>query len=195
MISALLYGTQPIQKLLNKDDYNATIAIIVNAFDIEVARQSNRDNGEKTEYIVNRMTDLYNNTDLHTFFVLASLQETAESLFSDSIMQNFILNYVERVAMQLNVSDVDLVCLINSVVKAVCLNKTNPKHSDNDSLVFKKINESLYIDSEILKETLCDNIWLVFLYILIVFFQQTEIYKGLSLKKNKNNNWSNHNAQ
>lgn len=157
------------QELLSYDEYTFIIGIVVESVDIEITRLPN---DKVVETIASYLFSLYLSTDYFAIFTLAGLQKTTVDICDVIIVRDFILNLTDRISLSLPLTEKDEDRFIKTLVRGICRNKTN---SDN-SLFVKEINDSLYINPEVLTTCLKDNFWLIVVYIISIHFHKTQIY-------------------
>lgn len=172
------YEIEYNQDILDSNSLNFQIVIeaVVESFDVEISKLKNNEN--MLLNVVESITGFYYAKDLHTFFILANLDKTVKDIYLSAILRDFILNLTDRVSFKMALSDISNDSLINAIVESVCRNKVNPRISNN-SLINVELNESLYVSPEALTALLQDNFWLMVLFILIIFFQKTQVYESL----------------
>ena len=153
------------------------VSVVCTSFDIEITKLHLRP--EVQMLIGDNFTNWYYQEDLHTFFVLGNLFNTSDYIQRTPVLMDFILNLTDRTSIQLAMVDIDRLALISEVVLAVCYTKVNPVET-NKSLLIKEVNDGLYINPEALTILLKENFWLLVLYLLTVFFQQTQYYAQLN---------------
>jgi hypothetical protein len=154
-----------------------SITTIIESFDIEISRLSL--NEKSLASVVELITNYYYNRDIYSFFALRNVKGYSEDLLNNVIYRDFILNLTDRVNILLLWDKKILDSLISNLVDGICRNKVNPS-VQNNSLLVKEINESLYMSPDGLKNLLKDNVWLVILFLLIMFFQKSVTYKTLT---------------
>lgn len=159
--------------LLNSQEFQATIEIVTDAFDIEITKIANEN---IVLSLIDTFESYYKSKDLYTFFIPINLKLLTEDIFTSPNFRDLVLNITDRVSLNL-ISSIDNTRLLNSIVKAVCINKVRPE--TESSLMSRELNESLYIKPDVLKELLSNNYWLMVFFILITYFYQTKVYKGL----------------
>ena len=164
--------------LLSDVQYSGAVAVVVNGFDREIVRCFDE---TVSLNIIDRFTSLYYGVDLFSFFTAQNLKAVTEDFFTDDLLRRFLLNYVDRVSidiasMELTYDDV----FIGTIVEAVTRNK--PYAENSHSLINKEVLSSLYINKEVLTSILKDNFWLAVLYLLLINFHQTSVYKGVTGK-------------
>jgi len=64
--------------------------------------------------------------------------------------------------------------LIKTVVRAVTRNKVQSENT----LIIKEVAESIYVNPEVLTILLKDNFWMIVLYLVSLYFYQSEAYKA-----------------
>ena len=153
------------------------IEVLSNAFDIEVTKLHLRP--EAQVLIADSFTNWYYQEDVYSFFILGNLHAQADYIMRTPVLRDFVLNVTDRASLQLVMFDVDREGLIKEIVSSVCYTKINPVDA-NKSLLIKEINEGLYINPEALTVLLKENFWILVLFLLTVFFQQTLYYQQLN---------------
>jgi len=151
------------------------VAAVIESFDIEIARLEKKE--DELLKVQSYFDGMYYDVNLYSFFVPVSFQNITEYIFSDATLRKFLLNYVERVSMafkakQLNYDD----DFIKMIVDAVTVPKINPE--SQYSLINKEVLESLYVNPEVLRSMLKDNFWLLVLYLLMVNYQLSIVFKA-----------------
>lgn len=167
------------EKIANDSLSNGKMALVVSAvvesFDIEIARLEQK---EEELLKVNAYFDsMYHSTNLYSFFVPVSFKEVTQYIFSDPTLRMFMLNYVERVSMALKVRQLSYDDeLVKMITEAVTATKIHP--DSQYCLINKEVIESLYVNPEVLQSMLKDNFWLVVLYLLLVNYQLSTVFKA-----------------
>jgi hypothetical protein len=154
-----------------------TIEVISSAFDIEITKLHLRP--EAQMLIADSFTNWYYQEDLYSFFILGNLHAQTDYIMRTPTLRDFVLNVTDRVSIQLVMFDIDREVLLKEVVLAVCSTKVNPVEANN-SLLIKEINEGLYVNPGALTSLLKENFWILVLFLLTVFFQQTLYYQQLN---------------
>lgn len=116
----------------------------------------------------------------HNFFNPTNLTNLCISIFEKEIIRNFVLGLSGRILLSLNslqlgyeertyVDDLRTI-VIESVMDITSSNISNEEDIDahKNSLIPKHIQESIYVDREVLTNCLNSNSWLVILF--LVFF-------------------------
>lgn len=151
------------------------VSAVVESFDIEIARLEQKE--DELLKVQAYFDGMYYSTNLYSFFVPVSFKEVTNYIFSDATLRQFMLNYVERVSMALKVRqltyDDDLVKILTD---AVTVSKSHP--DSQYCLINKEVIESLYVNPEVLQSMLKDNFWLVVLYLLLVNYQLSTVFKA-----------------
>lgn len=159
---------------VSNDRMTKAIASVVESFDIEFARLENEETSVK---ILSSFVGLYGSTNLFSFFVPVSFQETTQYFMTDVTLRNFLLNYTERVSMSFATKDLTYdESFIDLMARHITLCKVSPESTY--SLINKEVLNSLYVNQEVLKSLLRDNFWLTVLYLLLVNFQLSTVFKA-----------------
>lgn len=167
---------QPINNIaqLSPGELNDSIEAIVTAFDVEMVRTSI--SNEKTSLIIATFTEYYYDRDLHSFFILENIRTLTENIQRTPIVRDFTLSFVDRASLILSTKSINEDQLRATVTHAVCRNRIDVSNA-NVSLLSTDLNESFYTRSNLLNELLKDNFWLLVVYLVIVYFQQTSVFK------------------
>lgn len=165
-----------ISNAVSIDRMAKTVAAVIESFDIELARLDNTDEAIK---VMSFFENLYRTTNLYSFYVPLNLTETTNQFLTDTTLRAFLLNYVERVSMSFAVKELvyDSVFL-DLLVSHIALAKAHPESAY--SLINKEVLDSLYVNPEVLRSLLRDNFWLTVLYLLLVNFQLSTVFKAYS---------------
>lgn len=167
---------QPINNIaqLSPGELNEAIEAIVAAFDIEMIRAAI--SNEKMALIITTFTEYYYDRDLHSFFILENIRTLTESIQRTPIIRDFTLSFVDRASIFLSTKSINEDQLRATVTQAVCRNRVDVGTS-HVSLLSPDLNESFFTRSTLLNELLKDNFWLLIVYLVIVYFQQTSVFK------------------
>jgi hypothetical protein len=156
------------------DRITKAVAAAVESFDIEVARLNKEDEAVK---VMSFFENLYRTTNLYSFYVPVNLTETTNHFLTDTTLRAFLLNYIERVSMSFAVKELSYDNIfLDLLVSHITLAKTHPESAY--SLINKEVLDSLYVNPEVLKSLLKDNFWLTVLYLLLVNFQLSTVFKA-----------------
>ena len=135
---------------LSYDELAFVVTTVVESTDTEITRIVNE---KELRIVLDALYNLYHNTNYFSLFTLQSLKELTVDIFDSEPFRDFILNVVERVSVELPYSEIDENRLVQTIVRAVCRNKS---HTDN-SLIIREIKESIFINPEVLQTCLKDN--------------------------------------
>lgn len=164
-----------MNELIPETDLQQLIGILVKAYEAELSKLSY--DTDRFKVVFDKMYEYYITTNLFSFYTLVNIKSIVDDTLSNVIFRDFFFNYVEHAMLDVKAKDLDLDGIINSIVDSVCATKVDPDR-DNTSLLIKEMNQSLYVNASILKVLLKDNVWLMFLYILITKYYETEAYKS-----------------
>ena len=159
---------------LSYDELMFVIDTTVQAVDIEVGRIYNE---KELGVVSDALFSLYRDTNYFNFFTLQSLKRLTEETYDSEYYRDFVLNVVDRISSSITYDEKDEDRLIKTVVRSICRNKID----STNSLIVKDVNDSIYVNPEVLETCLKANFWLIVLYFISIHFHKTEIY-ALSLK-------------
>jgi hypothetical protein len=154
---------------LSYDELTFVTDITVSAVDIEVYRIYNE---KELSVVSDALFALYRDTNYFNFFTLQALKRLTEETFDNEHYRDFILNVTERISSMLPYSEKDEDRLIRTIVRGICRNKSE----SSNSLIVKDVNDSIYVNPEVLETCLKANFWLIVVYIISIHFHKTEIY-------------------
>jgi len=170
--------------MLSYEQMNFVKNSLIESFDIEIAKLELFDSGKDSslvviEYIMNLCSE-----DHYKFFIMQSINDKVESVFTNAAIRDFVLNLTDRFSFLISCKDYYLTDeLINSITASVTLNKPRP---DSDlSLINDELLETLYMPSATIRELLKDNFWLITLYLLVMVYTKTNLYNvSIAFKEN-----------
>jgi hypothetical protein len=161
---------------LSAGELNEAIESIIAAFDIEMIRTAV--SNERLNLIMSTFTEYYYSRDLHTFFVLENIRSLTENTMKSTTIRDFTLSFTDRASILLSTKSIDEDKLRGTVVQAICRNRVDVGTS-NVSLLVPDLNDSFFIRDTLLNDLLKDNFWLLVVYLVIVYFQQTSAFKQI----------------
>ena len=166
------------QKLLMDEQLQKVIRIVIESFDTELVRLSMYNN-DHSKHAISKTLDFYCNKDIFSFFTLLNLKEITEDIFTDAIYRDFLLNVTDRVNLSLSLEEFNNDWVINTIVQGLSNNRVDPQ-STNDSLMNIEAQQSIYVNPEVLRHVLKHNCWVVMLFLVLVFFQNSQVYAGIT---------------
>ncbi len=168
-----------IPDLLSDEQLQSAIVSIVSSFDTEVTRYVDE---KHSLHIVDVFMSLHYSTDMFSFFVARNLDELGKQFFTSVPLRRFILNLTERVSIDMSSTDMSYNdTFLNTLTESIVRNKP---HSETDTAwINKEVLESLYINPDVLKTLLRNNFWVAILYLLLMNFHQTTVFKSLRANK------------
>ena len=159
---------------LSAGELNEAVEAIIAAFDIEMIRTAI--SNERMALIIGTFTEYYYSRDLHTFFVLENLRSLTENTMKSTTVRDFTLSFTDRASLLLSAKSIDGDKLRGSVVQAVCRNRVDVG-TNNVSLLVPDLNDNFFVRDNLLNDLLKDNFWLLVVYLVIVYFQQTSVFQ------------------
>lgn len=167
------------QDLLTDEQLKSVIRIIVQGFDIELARIID----EKSQLkIVDNYIRLYHDSSYFTFFTLQNLKTLSLALFTDEIQRSFILNLTDRVSMGMITKELNYdERFLTSIVRGIC----NSKKEFSElklSLMNEEVATAISVNPDMIRLVLIDNMWLTVIYLLLINFQQSSFFQTFTEK-------------
>lgn len=162
--------------LLSNEELSVVYNAVVNSFDDEMSRLlPNEPTTRVTEYFAG----LYHSVNLHSFFVPLCFKKLSEDIFSNELLRGFVLNLNDRVCVNIAGHDLSLDERFYETL-AIALTRNKVKVDGvNFSAINREVLSSLYIGKEALLPFMKDNSWIVIIYVLLVNFKKTNVYKAL----------------
>lgn len=159
------------EKELSYDQLMQVVDIVIISVDVELSRLIvEKELTEALDYLIR----LFLEKDYFSYFSLQSSAKTIEEIFERPVIRDYVLNLTERVSMTIAFDEIQQNALIKTVVRAVTRNKVQSENT----LIIKEVAESIYVNPEVLTILLKDNFWLIVLYLVSLYFYQSEAYKA-----------------
>lgn len=161
--------------LLSNEQLNFAVAAIVGSFDTELSRLATTNESAK---VLNAFVNYYYRRDIHSFFVLQNITTLTQEVCEDTALRSFILNLSDRVSFLLSTQDANFKeGFVNTFIESIVINRPSP--SGADSLINKEVVQTLYVSPEPLRKMVVNNLWLLIVYVLLMFFYQTQTFVAL----------------
>lgn len=171
--------------LLSNEELGIIYDAIVNSFDDEMSRLIS---DELTKRVAEYFVGIYHNVNLHSFFVPMCFKKLSEDIFTNELLRGFVLNLNDRVCVNIAGGDLSLnEKFYDTLASALTKNKVKTDTS-HFSMINPEVLSSLYIGKDALLPFMKDNSWLVIIYVLLVNFKKTNIYKALLTESISNKN-------
>lgn len=143
---------------------------VVRSFDYELLRYLTQ-----KEQLLEQLFNFACNSRLQTFFSLANIKSIEESLVSNQTFMDFIFNATDKINLSLVYLEIDVAAVIERTVFALSCNRTQGKYV----LLPEEITSGMYYSPSVLSSFLNDNIWILYLYIFLVHFQESKHFESI----------------
>lgn len=167
---------------LSHDDLAYIVNACVSSFDTQLSLITNV---KEYNTIVTNIISWHSDIDISVFFVLSNLERVSVEVCENVSLRSFLLNMNDRINFTI-MSMVDKYNndFIDQFVKSIVSSRSKDY---SKSLLNSELNETLAINGDVLKSLLKENVWLLNLYIILMYFHETNLYKSL-LTENKTTN-------
>jgi hypothetical protein len=145
---------------------------VLQAFDQEVARLGS--NEKEVARIYDLFLSLHHTTRFHLYFMAASYEKLVENIFMDPASTDFVLSLTDRVSLMILADEPkNDDKIVEHMVRGVTRNKPD---EGSASLLNENLIKSIHQTSEDLTKLLKDNFWLIVVYFLVMYFQNTQLF-------------------
>lgn len=154
---------------------------VLQAFDQEVLRLGT--NEKEVARIYDLFQSLHHTTRFHLFFMAASYEKLVDDIFMDPASTDFVLSLTDRVSLMMIADDPkNDERIVEQMVRGVTRNKASVESA---SLLNENLIKSIHQTSEDLTKLLKDNFWLIVVYFLVMYFQNTQLFIKTSTPETK----------
>lgn len=168
-----------IPAVVSNGHYQRALEMVPRCFDIEVSRISQSETAKRIlEFYIRNYEGLH----WSQFFVGSVLKTTAEDIFTDAFVRDFVLDLTDRVSLEWSILNLDfegdfLERIVTSIARTRIFRET--------SLINKETQQTIASSDTVMKILLKDNIWLVVYYLSLLYFHQTAVYDKVQKTANK----------
>lgn len=161
--------------MLIKNDVNGSEVLdnFISSFDSEIARMLV--NTKDSEEIIIEILTMSHSLVLPLFFNPRNIKTLIEKLIEKRELILFLLTYSTRVKTALDIIGVTQEETILMIKDSVCVSD-----NDNLSLLPKVIQQELLLDENYFISLCSNNYWLLCLYIILLYMQDTQTWKTYS---------------
>lgn len=163
------------ESVLSHDELAHIVNATITCFDTQFSLVTN---DKESITIASAFLDWHGNIDISTFFVLANLQKVSGDICDNTSLRSFIFNFADRVSFLLSpMGNRYEDEFLDKFVHAISRNRKDPL--GQQSLINTEVIQTLYINVEVLRNLLINNIWLLSVYIVLMYFHETQLHKSL----------------
>lgn len=162
--------TPPMNETISMEELIMLGDLTITLLDAEIDRALNPAHQIQ---VIEFFTDFYYRHRIYSLFIPSTLTALTETVFTNEVVRDVVLNLTDRLSVFLSVSDVDVNHLVSTIVEGVTRAKQSPGLG-NYSLINEKIRETIYISPDPLRELLNGNFWLLTLTMVYLFFTKSK---------------------
>lgn len=145
--------------------------IILEAFDVELIRCSNKDD------VIKFFASFLLETNFFSLLTAQVYTHTANNVFSNSIVREFILNLTDRVAVRHSIQELS-VDELNETLVSGFVNHRSFNTAVGKCLIPEKVCQTIYLQRKDTEELLHDNFWYSCMIVLSLFVNEVSILAG-----------------
>lgn len=150
------------------------INIFISSFDSELVRLT------KTESVainvIEKITNIALTINPYGFFNAIIIKDITEKILEDKDFLQFLFNVTIKTKTTLSLNDVSEQDVINLLKESICNSVGN---KSKESLLPRQIAQFTSVDEDFYTEVSSNNFWLIVLFVVVLFFQDTSIWSTL----------------